>query len=199
MPEKTRCFIAVAIPEPLGRRLLGLQGELSSEVEDCRWTTSQPFHATLVFLGDVPTAQLAWLCRVVAASAEPFASFEVHLEGIGVFPLPSHPRVLWAGLTGPQHEPMRALQAAVVGAVRGAGHHIEPERFHPHVTIGRINRRRGAKGDLTKLIERFRGWSGGSFTVKEVVTFSSAPGPGGSVYTVIARALLATKNDEATP
>ena len=68
MPECTRVFIAIAIPEPLERELARLQAELAPAVPGCRWTSALPFHLTLAFLGDVPNSDLSAICQVVAAS-----------------------------------------------------------------------------------------------------------------------------------
>ena len=64
MPECTRVFIAIAIPEPLERELARLQAELAPAVPACRWTSALPFHMTLAFLGDVPNSELSAICQV---------------------------------------------------------------------------------------------------------------------------------------
>ena len=111
MRETTRTFIAIAIPEPLNRELADLQRTLSSEVAGCRWTSSLPFHATLAFLGDVRNRDLNDLCDSHSPRAPAtFEPFEVHLEGLGAFPSASRPRVLWAGLTAPNLEPLLGLR-----------------------------------------------------------------------------------------
>ena len=68
MPECTRVFIAIAVPEPLERELARLQAELAPAVPGCRWASALPFHLTLAFLGDVPDSDLSAICQVVAAS-----------------------------------------------------------------------------------------------------------------------------------
>ena len=66
MPETTRTFIAVAIPAPLGEKLTRLQARLALEIPGVRWTSTLPFHVTLVFLGDVRRTRLeSGLCRRV--------------------------------------------------------------------------------------------------------------------------------------
>jgi 2'-5' RNA ligase len=199
MPDTTRSFIAIAVPEPLNRQIAVLQAALSPLVSGCRWTSGLPFHATLAFLGDVPSRDLNDLCSVIAASTALFEPFEVHLEGLGAFPSANNPRVLWAGLTAPKFEPFLALRTAIVRAALQAGYRVDDPRFHPHVTLGRIKPDRGGPSDLTGLLERYRGWSGGGFTVDDIVTFASTLRPTGPHYTPIGRAPLARKNTEAPP
>jgi 2'-5' RNA ligase len=199
MPETTRSFIAIAIPEPLDRRLAHLQSELSSDVAECRWVASMPFHATLAFLGNVPIRDLDSLCSAVAASTTLIEPFKLSLEGVGAFPSATRPRVLWAGLTASDLESFQALRRSIVQAVERVGHRVEDQRFHPHVTLGRIKPGRRATGDLTAVIERFGRWSGGAFTVSEIVTFSSSLQRGGAIYTTIGRAPLEGKKTEFPP
>jgi len=99
MPETTRTFIAIPIPEPIGQKLGRLQAVLSPEIPGCRWTASSPFHITLAFLGDVRNRDLNDLCLAVAAATEPCERFELRLEGIGTFP--SLRRPAWSGPVRP--------------------------------------------------------------------------------------------------
>jgi len=194
--ETTRTFVAIAMPEPLNRELARLQAALSPDVHGCRWTSILPFHATLAFLGDVRNRDLNNLGTLIAASTASFEPFEVHLECLGAFPSANRPRVLWAGLTAPNLQPLLGLREAIVRAVAQAGYRVEDPRFHPHVTLGRIKPDRGGPCDLTGLLERYRGWSTGGFTVDDVVTFASTLGPGGPSYSPISRAPLALKKSE---
>jgi len=199
MPETTRTFVALAIPEPLNLQLTALQAALSPFVHGCRWASSLPFHATLAFLGDVRNRDLDKLGTLIAACMASFEPIEVHLEGLGAFPSANRPRVLWAGLTAPNLEPLLGLRAAIVRAVEQAGYRVDDPRFHPHVTLGRIKPDRGRPGDLTGLMERYRGWSAGRFTVDDIVTFASTLGPTGPHYTPIGHAPLALKKSEVPP
>ena len=198
-PETARTFIAIAAPEALNRQLAGLQAALAPDISGCRWTSTMPFHATLAFLGDVRTRDLDQLCNFIAASTESLEPFDVDVLGLGAFPSASRPRVIWAGLSAPNMGTLLGLRVAVLGAVAQAGHRVDDERFHPHLTLGRIKPDRRGGGDLSGLMERYRGWSGGGFTVNEVVTFTSTLGPNGPSYDPIGRAALAGKKTEAPP
>lgn len=82
MPECTRIFIAIAVPEPLERKLTRLQAELAPAVPACRWTSAMPFHLTLAFLGDIPNSDLNAICQVVASSATAIEPFEIEVKGL---------------------------------------------------------------------------------------------------------------------
>jgi 2'-5' RNA ligase len=190
MRETTRTFIAIPIPEPIGKQLLRLQANLTPKVPGCRWTTSWPFHVTLAFLGDVQNGDLNDLCLAVASAAEPFARFELRLEGLGAFPSPRQPRVVWAGVTAPDGNPLPDLREATVAAAARVGYRTDDPRFRPHVTLGRI---KSGGRDLTELVDRERTWSAGTFTPVEVVTYASTIDPQGPTYTPLGRARLAGK------
>jgi 2'-5' RNA ligase len=198
MRETTRTFIAIPVPESVGERLARLQAELSPEIPGCRWTASSPFHLTLAFLGDVRNRDLNELCRAVTAAAEPFERFELQVTGLGAFPSPRKPRVVWAGATAADPAPLNELRAAVVQAATRAGSRSDDPRFHPHFTLGRIRSDRGAGCDLTEILQRRQSWSAGWFPVVEVVTFASTLGPGGAVYAPLGRARLQGEKTESS-
>jgi 2'-5' RNA ligase len=200
MPETTRTFIAVAIPAPLGEKLTRLQTRLASEIPGVRWTSTLPFHVTLVFLGDVRNADLNQVCTAVSEAASPFTSFEVRLEGIGAFPNPARPRVIWAGLKSPQPGPLVPIRDTIARNLSRIGYRSDKDRFTPHATLGRIkpDRRSPAVPDLTKVLSAYESWEAGAFTVRELTTFASTLTPQGPVYAPLAQARLIGKKNTAS-
>jgi 2'-5' RNA ligase len=201
MPRTTRTFIAIAIPAPLGEKLTRLQSQLAPSVPGVRWTATSPFHVTLAFLGDVEERDLNNLCRAVAGAVAGIPRFEARVEGVGAFPDPARPRVIWAGLTGPDESPLHELHKAVARAATTAGYRPDDQRFHPHVTLGRMKSdHRGPRPpDLMPILEQYRTWSAGSFTVHEVVTFGSTLTPEGPIYAPLAKAPLSGRKTDASP
>ncbi len=199
MTATTRTFVAIAIPEPLGRKLARLQAALSSEVPRCRWVESLPFHATLAFLGDVRQADLSELCAAVATSTRMLESFEVELKGVGTFPDADRPRVIWTGLSREDLTPLLRLQNQIAVAAAPFGFLPDARGFHPHVTLGRMKPGRRSTCDLRGLLERYRSWAGGGFRVDEVITFASKLGKDGSTYDPLAMAPLAGRMSGASP
>jgi RNA 2',3'-cyclic 3'-phosphodiesterase len=198
MRETTRTFIAIPIPDPVGPQLVRWQQALAPEIPGCRWVESQPLHITLAFLGDVPNRDLNELCLSVAAAAEPFGRFELKVEGLGAFPSPGRPRVVWAGIMADDLGPLAALREAVVRAATQVGYRPDDPRFHPHVTLGRMKSERGRPCDLTELVRREQTRSAGSFPVIEVVTYASTLQPRGATYAPLNRARLKGKKSEAS-
>jgi len=185
-----RTFFAIEIPEQLGRELRALQAELSPDLPGWRFTRNTPFHVTLAFLGDVPDHDLARLQERVAENVVQFEPCEFQIKGLGAFPSPGRPRVLWAGLSASQPETLCGIQKAVRSAAVKAGYLCEDERFHPHVTLGRFKAGRRGSCDLTPIVERYRSWSCGGSCAQDVVGFASRPGADGPVYEALSRAPL---------
>lgn len=205
MPNTTRTFVAMAIPDDRRAKLGRLQSLIAPEMPGTRWVDPSLFHVTLAFLGDVPHADLGGVCRAVASACADRDPLRLRLEGLGVFPNAQRPRVAWVGVIGPDQEALADLQKAIVAAVTAAGYPPDDDRFHAHVTLGRINVKRGEgpSQGLDPLLRHYLKWSAGDFPVGEVITYSSnySPkmAPEGPTYTPIARAPLGGGKDEASP
>ncbi|WP_165234645.1 RNA 2',3'-cyclic phosphodiesterase [Aquisphaera insulae] len=205
MPSSTRTFIAIALPEPVIARLRKVQNDLAPEFPAARWSHGGSFHLTLAFLGDVLDSDLSLVCRKVAEAAAPHRPFDLSLEGIGLFPNADRPRVIWAGLTAPDLAPLLQLRRAVAEACRSAGYRPD-DRFTPHVSLGRIreDRRRPRPASVPPLRDkgpasRFEGWTGGTFRVSAITTYSSTLDPEGPTYTPLSTAQLSGKKIDASP
>lgn len=194
MAQTTRTFIAIPTPEAVGDRLEKLQNQLGPQLPAIRWNDVKLFHLTLAFLGDVPYVDLNPICEAVARASRTVRRFELEVAGLGVFPTPDKPRVLWAGIAGPGLESLTALRQAVVDAIAETGHRPEDNRFTPHVTLGRIKPRAGRSlgAELPAILSSHREWSGGTFTVGEAVAYSSTLTPEGPAYAVLGRGPLAS-------
>jgi 2'-5' RNA ligase len=191
MSGTTRTFVAVEMPGPVQAELQRLQDRLTPEAPGIRWIKqSTGFHLTLAFLGNVPDSDLAAVGRAVQDAAEPFGPLGLRIEGLGAFPKPARPRVVWAGLGGPGVAGLGELRYAIVKALAEVGHAPADDRFSPHVTIGRHKEGRGRSPDLTGPLGRLGGVQGPPFEVGEVIVFASKPGPAGPAYTPLAHAPL---------
>jgi RNA 2',3'-cyclic 3'-phosphodiesterase len=198
MAQTTRTFIAIPLPDSIGERLTRLQGRLAPQAPSVRWNETPPFHLTLAFLGDVPYVDLNTICGAMTKAARTVRRFELNVTGLGVFPNPDRPRVLWVGVEDAGLEPLKALHKAVIAALDEIGCTPEDQRFTPHVTLGRIKPGRGSAQpiNLAGIVSRHQDWSAGAFTVGEVVAYSSTLTPEGPAYAPLARAPLASARSQ---
>lgn len=139
-PATFRAFVA-ASPDPASADAVrAVQRHLAGQAEPgaVRWTPPDQFHLTLQFLGDVAEALADELVRRLTVALDGALVPELTLAGVGAFPAPAAPRVLWVGLAG-DRDALQQLQTRVVAACAGLG---EPrtgnDRFHPHLTLGRV-------------------------------------------------------------
>ena len=190
MSRPTRTFLALPIPPDRADKLQRLQGLVAPAFPGARWVEPSKFHVTLAFLGDVPDEDLAPLCRAVSSAVEGFAPMTLAIEGLGVFPDPTRPRVVWAGLKSKDLGALAEIQEAAVRAAGEVGYPPEDDRFSPHVTLGRLKPGRGPSGDCTPILRHHERWKGGAFAVTEVVTYASQFLADGPAYVALGRAPL---------
>jgi 2'-5' RNA ligase len=188
MSRPTRTFVAIKVPADRAEKLQRLQTLIAPTFTGARWVEPDKFHVTLAFLGDVPDEDLNPVCIAVAEAVKDFRPIDLAILGLGVFPDPQRPRVVWAGLEG-EIEAMVEIQKAVVAAVTGAGYKPD-DRFHPHITLGYLKPGRDPSPDCAPLLRHHERWRGGSFHVGEIVTYASQFTPEGPAYVALGRAPL---------
>lgn len=148
-----------------------------------RWVPAHNVHLTLKFLGDVSPTSLDLIKQMMVTEAAQYPAFDVQVEGLGCYPNPRRPRVLWVGLRAPAE--LASLQRAIDAAAARLGYESEERDFSPHLTIGRV-RQNASSTDLhnirTALDEIRVGWLG-TARVDAVHLFKSELRPEGSIYT----------------
>ena len=150
-----RAFVAVEIPPPSG--------------ESRR--SSAPEHLTLHFLGEIPKERVTPITAALTPVGAAIAPFYATLEGVGAFPSPDRPRVVWVGVTEGNAE-LTGLASRVQAALVGEGDPTRRNSFSPHFTLFRVrssNDFRRARELLTGAVpppapRRFRV---GEFVLKE--------------------------------
>jgi RNA 2',3'-cyclic 3'-phosphodiesterase len=208
MSNTTRTFIALAVPDTLTLRVRRLQEQVAGVVNGVRWVDTPPFHVTLAFLGDVAHSDLMTVCRTIQEEARNFGPLTLQLEGLGAFPGPSQARVVWSSVSGPGLDSLMALQAAIALGVALAHYPTDQKPFHPHVTLGRAGQGHGRgrdrdpnpPPDLSRLVNHYKTWRAGPFTVNEVITFGSTLTREGPAYAALGRAPFASaKSRKSAP
>jgi RNA 2',3'-cyclic 3'-phosphodiesterase len=102
------------------------------------WVQPRNLHVTLRFLGDsVDLHMISPLIEVLKTIAAQTASFLIKVRGVGAFPNPRRPRIIWVGLLG---EDLTELAARIDRAAVRCGSQPERRPFAPHVTIARMHR-----------------------------------------------------------
>jgi 2'-5' RNA ligase len=138
--ERWRVFLAIEIPDAVRHKLSSPLEALQQLHESIRINPVERMHLTLHFLGHPPRPVVEQLAQSLGAVVVRHHRFDLVAQGVGAFPTIARPRVLWAGIAGAELPRLTALQAELGHALRAAGVTLEGERFHPHLTLGRVRR-----------------------------------------------------------
>lgn len=184
-----RSFIAIELSEDVLGGLVAVQKALQSETwtDDVRWVRPTGIHLTLQFLGDVPSQRLSAIEHELTEAVTGVAPFTVTAQGLGVFPNWRRPRVIWIGLGG-DTATLARLQSQIEDAMAGLGFEPENRRFHPHLTLGRVNQHASTsfQRQLGEELESYKVDRIGEMLVDEVSLMRSQLNPKGAIYTQLA-------------
>lgn len=189
MGGMVRTFVAIEVGAAVQSRALQLIDRLRSTECQVNWVERKNLHLTLKFLGDVPTLEMAAVCRTVVKVAAQIAPLEIAIVGAGAFPQVRRPRVVWLGV-GEGSDPLRALHQAIDEALRPLGHRGDSRPFKPHLTLGYVRDGSAMAGSLTDSIVQAAAFDAGTTEVTEVVVMASHPDAGGPRYELLARCPL---------
>lgn len=131
-----RAFISVDIEDPIIlRKIMDVQERLDRTGADLKLVESSNLHFTLSFLGEIDTSQKDAICMRLQSLVAP--PIQVRLRGVGAFPGPGKPRVIWLGVESGA-ENLRKYAEIARKITRDSGVGIEQEEFTPHLTIARV-------------------------------------------------------------
>ena len=188
MGGMVRTFVAVEVNAAVQTRAMQLIARLRSPESHVNWVERNNLHLTLKFLGDVPTLDMAAVCRTVVKVAAPLAPFEIAIQGAGAFPQVRRPRVVWLGV-GEGTESLQSLHQAIDVALRPLGHRGDSRPYKPHLTLGYV-REGSAMAGLASSILEAADYEAGASAVSEIVVMASHPDLAGPRYELLARCPL---------
>jgi RNA 2',3'-cyclic 3'-phosphodiesterase len=172
----------VPLPEDIRQRLATAIERLRPHAADVAWVAPANLHVTVKFLGQIDDSRVSAIAAAVGAAVAGHRAFTLHVAGLGAFPTPRRPRVLWAGLQDAGGWLAR-LAGSVDAAVAAVGVPAETRPFAAHVTLGRVRESRSLP-DLGEALAR--GTAFGELSVDRVVLMRSELSPRGARYTELA-------------
>ena len=133
-------------------------------------------HFTVQFLGEISEEMTGKISD--ALNSLEFTPFLISFVGIGVFPKPSFPRVIWIGTNEGVNE-LEKLAEMIRTKLSQLGFRPD-KKFKPHVTIFRVKNK--IEGISDKL-EKFSSYSFGKQMIYEIKLKKSELTPNGPIYT----------------
>lgn len=183
---KTRTFLGIDTGPGIRKSASELQRQLSRACAEINWTNPESLHLTLLFLGDLDDRELVSVCRIVTDIASGAPPFALRIRGVGAFPNPRRPKIVWAGVA--EGAPVlcslyQQLEARVMDAV---GYRPEEREYTPHLTLGRVKPQADTAA-LATVLGTLTDWDGGEVSVRELCVYRSELRRQGPEYTVIGR------------
>ena len=169
-----RTFVAIELSnEVIIESIKNQQTELDLKAKP---VAVKNLHFTLQFLGEVSEEIMEKVSS--ALKKIEFASFELTLKGIGAFPNPKNPRVIWVGTDKIGGDCLVELSKKVGIALESFG--LKPDKpFKPHITIFRIKRR---EEDIRRKLEESKDVEFGIQKVSSIKLRKSQLTPDGPIY-----------------
>jgi 2'-5' RNA ligase len=160
-----RLFVALAPPVQAVADLNEACAPFRGLRADLRWTSTDAWHVTLAFLGEVTEASLERLVPRLERGALRHGSFGVSFGGAGAFPSATRANVLWSGVSGDRRALAELAQTVAAAAWRaGAAPSDAGRRFRPHLTLARCR----APVNVEEVVAGLDGYAGPAWRVAAI-------------------------------
>ena len=192
MSERVRSFIAFDMEnEQILTKLAAAQKLLRETGADLKFVEPENIHVTMRFLGDI---SLDMVDKIhMAMKNVKFTPFTIKLQGLGVFPSISYPRVVWAGMTEGA-EQLKNIYSQLEPQIRTLGFAADDHGFSPHLTTARI--RSGAnKQRLVELVTKKADYEFGTIKANCLRLKKSVLSPQGPTYSTLQEYCPAMKQE----
>jgi len=177
-----RLFIALPLNAPAIAELNALVHMCKRLARSTKWVRPEQMHVTLKFLGDVEEEREEDIVTALETAAA-MAPFTFNLAGVGAFPNPRRPRVIWTGIDRGRDE-VTTLAERVDAELAAKKFAREARPFSPHVTIGRV-REPANFDELWRAVEATP-FTGTAVDAREVRLVHSTLTPKGPIYNDLA-------------
>jgi len=169
-----RTFLAVEIPGYIRKKINNFIEEEKSKELPIKWVKFENLHITLKFLAEIDENKKEEIIPVVKELCKKYVRFNMNLQGLGCFPDPRNPRVLWIGVAQGKEILCNIARELEENLVQFG--FKKEKRFHAHLTIGRIKKFCKVDDILAKNIDTE------IFSVDSIVLFKSKLKPEGPIY-----------------
>ena len=185
-PATWRIFCALDIPDEVRQRIREHVNRLIRTNPEVRasWTNPDNIHLTIKFLGNIAVARVPTISEAAAGATNQLSSFTLQISSCGVFPSPSHAKVLWIGVNDSSGM-LSELRQRLELECEKRGFPIEERAFKPHLTLARL---RGGNNTRALVDAHLAAdFPAQTVTVNELIVFRSELSSHGAKYTAISK------------
>ncbi len=179
-----RAFIAVDIDEEVRGKLVALQRQLEATRADLKLVEPENIHVTMKFLGEVPESKVPEIAEALRSGLDGTKSFDITVNGMGVFPSLKYIRVVWAGVEDGRDE-LVEIQKKIDSGLQPLGFRRERD-FVPHLTLARVRTAR-FKDQLAAFVDKNADLEFGASRARAVELKQSTLTQKGPIYSNLAR------------
>jgi 2'-5' RNA ligase len=188
-----RLFVAIELNDETKEGLHALQQAFEPRLSSgmrIRWTDPDNLHLTLKFLGATEDDLVDEVTDVVERAARQTDPFELTARGIGAFPRPNYPRILWAGVDEEASGTLGPIHQFLEDSLFEPPFDVDRDEhaFSAHITVGRVKSSRAPK--LTKIRNELPQGPYGTTDVRALTLYESNLDQSGPDYRIIHRASL---------
>lgn len=184
--EKTRCFIAINLPEDIKSYLKGVLENLKKvNPQGIKWVNPDGLHITLHFLGFCDLDLLQEASKIIEKEIKSIASDKaekiLELKDLGVFPNLNLPRVVLLNTDELNGDYFHQIRKKMSMDLERAGIRIDYRPWQPHITLGRRN----FVDENVPVVLKDIKIENLNFKVKSIELMKSELMPSGSKYSII--------------
>jgi len=170
-----RAFVAVEIQN---NEVLDHIAKLQSDLKiKAKPVSKENMHFTLLFLGEVSDEIAPKIMDALKSIT--FSPIQIIFGGVGAFPNPRFPRVIWIGVDETASQNLVKLANQVEEKLTPLGFKSD-KPFKPHLTIFRIKNK---IGDISNELDKLKTIQLGRDTITELKFKKSILTPSGPIYT----------------
>ena len=174
-PNTFRAFIAIDIEPEARKELSRLAGSIKALCHGS-YPSSDMYHMTIAFLGDITDVQADAMCRVLEDVAEKYKPFDLKLCRLGYFAQPESATVF---CSTERDNTLLSLAQDVYRAAWDVRIPFDDKPFRAHITLGR-------RVDLSTIRLNSIEVNHVPFTIRGLTLYKSTLRPSGPIYEAIA-------------
>ncbi|NPA51867.1 MAG: RNA 2',3'-cyclic phosphodiesterase [Aquificae bacterium] len=175
-----RLFIGIFIPpKVLNKQYPRLKKEFGGIIPG-KWVKTENLHITLKFLGYVDNNKIKQINHSLKEIFNNPLQEPIELSGLGVFPNPKNPRILYINVKDNSNF-LQELHQSIEKKMLNLGFEKERKPFKPHITIKRIKTDIDTEKFIPKLT-KYKDFYFGKLESVEINLIESITLPSGAIY-----------------